>query len=169
MPSYAKTLTDEQRWALARYSLSLPDHSARERAATVLVARAAAGPLPAAPDDPAWEGAQGFIIPLTGQATFRPRWQVPSVTDLAVRALYRDGEMALHLTWDDPVPDTLAADSALAAAAGWNAVDGFPEVFPDSGRTRPRFPDGAEVMVPDRRRGRAPRSRISCMGTPATR
>ena len=148
MPSYAKTLTDEQRWALASYSWSLPDNSARERAATVLVARAAAGPLPTAPDDPAWARAEEFAIPLTGQATFPPRWQIPSVTDLAVRALYGDGEVALHLTWDDPVPDTLGADSALAAAVGWRAEDTYPVIFPGDGQQRVRFDDAAEVMVP---------------------
>jgi mono/diheme cytochrome c family protein len=150
MPSYAKTLTDEQRWALASYSLSLPDNSARERAATVLVARAATGPLPTTPDDPAWESAEEFAIPLTGQATFPPRWQIPSVTDLAVRALYNDGEVALYLAWDDPVPDTLGVDSALAAAEGWRAGDTYPVIFPDSGRTRIRFEDAAEVMIPAR-------------------
>ncbi len=149
MPSYAKTLTDEQRWALAHYSLSLVDNSALERApTTVLAAQAASGPLPTDPDDPAWGTAAEFIVPLTGQATFPPRWQVPSVTDLAVRALYSDQEVALQLAWDDAVPDTIPTDSTLAATEGWRPADSYPAIFADSGRKRVRFEDAAEVMVP---------------------
>ena len=36
-------------------------------------------------------------MPLTGQATFAPRWQIPAVTDLTVKALFDNEEVALRL------------------------------------------------------------------------
>ncbi|MBI4501694.1 MAG: c-type cytochrome [Gemmatimonadetes bacterium] len=149
MPSYAKDLTDDQRWQLAHYSMSLPDLSAQERTTpTVLEARPGGNPLPSNADDPAWETAAEFLLPLTGQATFRPRWQIPSVTDLSVRALFNDRELALRLSWDDTRPDTLPGDSAQAAADGWRSDSMFPVIFADSGRVRNRYPDAAETMLP---------------------
>jgi DMSO reductase family type II enzyme heme b subunit len=157
MPSYAKTLTDEQRWALAYYSISLPDYSASEQSTpTVLVAQRRTGTLPTTSDDPAWQTATEFFLPLSAQATFRPRWQNASVTDLAVRALYSDEEIALLLSWDDPTADTLPADSTRAMADGWpspatapvGTSETYPVLYADSGRTRVRYPDAAEVMLP---------------------
>ena len=149
MPSYAKDLNDEQRWQLAAYSMSLPDLSAQERTTpTVLDAGRSNDSLPTTPDDARWEAATEFLLPLSGQATFRPRWQIPSVTDLSVRALFNDRELALRLAWNDTRPDTLPGDPAQAAIDGWRSDSMFPVIFADSGRVQNRYADAAEAMLP---------------------
>jgi mono/diheme cytochrome c family protein len=148
MPSYAKELTDEQRWELAYYSMSLTDYSADERSTPTVLEARDAGSLPASPDDPSWDAATEFLIPLSGQATFRPRWQTPAVTDIAVRAMFHEDQLVLRLAWDDSRADTLPGDPARTAADGWRPDSGFPMIFADSGKTRVRYPDAVEAMLP---------------------
>lgn len=149
MPSYAETLTEEERWEVAHYvaSLGLETGGGRPPPA-VLSARRADGDLPVRPDDDGWATAEEVWIPLSGQATFAPRWQVPAVSDLAVRALYSASEIALRLSWNDPYADTIPADPARANAEGWTADDSWPALFPDGQRRRGVYPDAVEVMLP---------------------
>lgn len=151
MPSYHQTLSDEQRWQLAYYVASLARSGAQDRTpAVVITARRIEAAVPTEPADPVWETVTETHIPLTGQATFAPRWQTPAVTDLSVRAVYNDGELALWLAWDDRFPDTTAADPARAAAEGWSADDTYPVLYPDGQRARGTYPDGVELVFPTR-------------------
>lgn len=151
MPSYSKTLSDEERWQLARYIASLRGRPGSERSTgAVITARRIEGELPASPDDPAWDAAPEVSVPLTGQATFAPRWQIPAVSDLAVRVMYNAEAIVLRLSWDDRFADTLSADSALERSEGWDANDTYPVLFRDGGRVRGSYPDGLEVMFPVR-------------------
>lgn len=149
MPSYRETLDDAERWALAQYVSNLErstDSASVDRA--VLRARSTGGELPTAPDDTAWRRAPTLHIPMTGQATFAPRWQVPAVRDLWVRALYDSTSVALRLTWHDPFPDTVPGPSGPERATGWEATDTYEVVRPDGLRSRDTFPDVAEVLYP---------------------
>jgi hypothetical protein len=154
MPSYAKELTNHERWELAYYSMSLADYSAPERSKTAVLEAPEVASVPASADDSVWRSATEFRIPLTGQATFRPRWQTPSVTDLSVRAVWQGTQLALLLAWEDPRADTLEGDSLQAAIDGWRADTGYSVVFADSGRRRARYPDAVEVMMPQAGGGR---------------
>ena len=87
---------------------------------------------------------------MTGQATFAPRWQIPAVTDLVVRVLFNENEIALRLAWNDRFADTTSQDSLLALAEGWGADDTYPVLFPEGQRVRGYFNDAAEVMIPVR-------------------
>ncbi len=154
MPSYSETLTGEERWKVAYYVASLRNEAQDENSAGVVIAaRRVDGDLPSSPDDPAWATTSAVSIPLTGQATFAPRWQIPAVTDLSVRALYNASDIALQLVWADRFADTLPADSAVAQAEGWEADDTYPTLFPDTRRVRGEYPDAAEVMFPARYTG----------------
>ncbi|MFQ5889369.1 MAG: c-type cytochrome [Gemmatimonadota bacterium] len=151
MPSYSETITEEERWQLAYYIASVAEGPATDRAAgAVITARLAQGDLPSSPDDPAWEAAAEVWLPLTGQATFAPRWQIPAVTDLTVRAVYNAEEIALLLTWDDRFADTASVDSDAAVEAGWNADDTYPILYPEGLRVRGTYPDAAEILFPVR-------------------
>lgn len=151
MPSYSETLEEEELWQLAYYIASLSDVSQSDPSSGVVItARLIEGDLPLGPDDPAWEEVAEFRIPLTGQATYAPRWQIPAVTDLSVWAVYNSEEIVLRLAWDDRFADTVSVDSAEVMAAGWEADDTYPVLYPDGQRTRGTFPDAAEIMFPVR-------------------
>ena len=154
MPSYSETLSEEERWQLAYYVASLNETPETGTSATVIIsAHHIDGSLPGDAHDPAWNDAAKISIPLTGQATYAPRWQIQAVTDLSVQALYNADELVLRLVWDDRFADTAAVDSAAAMAAGWEADDTFPRIYPDGRRVRGTYPDAAEVMFPIRHDG----------------
>lgn len=151
MPSYSETLEEEELWQLAYYVVSLSDISQSDPSpGVVITARLIEGDLPSGPDDPAWEETAEFRIPLTGQATYAPRWQIPAVTDLSVWAVYNSEEIVLRLAWDDRFADTVSVDSVEVMAAGWEADDTYPVLYPDGQRVRGTFPDAAEIMFPVR-------------------
>lgn len=149
MPSFEATVGNEERWQLAYYIESLiPDEEDEPRSGSVIPSLRVEGGLPEAPDDPLWEEVEEVRVPLTGQATFAPRWQIPAVTDISVRVAFNADEIAFRLAWDDRFADTLAADPELALAEGYSADDTYPALFPDGQRVRGRYPDAAEVMIP---------------------
>ncbi len=154
MPDYSETTTEEERWQLAYYIASLFEAGKGERrAGAVITAVRVDGPLPSSPDDRAWEDVAPMRILLSGQATYAPRWQVPAVSDLRVRAVYNAELIALRLAWDDRFADTLPADTARAFVEGWQAEDTYPVLYPDGRRVRGVFPDAAEIVFPTRKEG----------------
>ena len=103
MPSFKKSLTEEERWHLANYISTVA--SSRESEEVVLKARRIEGPLPENPEDEAWRQAQTLRVPLTGQVLAKPRWQNISVDLVEVQAIYNQEEIALRVVWDDPIRD----------------------------------------------------------------
>jgi len=104
MPNHLDALPeDADRWALAAYVQSLGEALAD---GDTVIARRAAGALPAEPDDAAWDAAPKMILPLSGQTVFPPRWQNHSVDAVGVQALYDDQAIAFRLTWGDRTNDT---------------------------------------------------------------
>lgn len=99
MPSYADTLNEDDRWALAHYVRSLQTDAA---GGVVLRARAIAGDVPRTADDARWREAPALAIPLAGQVIVRPRWQNHAVDEVVARAVFNDRDLALLLEWDDP-------------------------------------------------------------------
>jgi DMSO reductase family type II enzyme heme b subunit len=104
MPSFADSLAEEDRWALAHYVRSLQTR-AEPSSDIVLRAPRVEGDLPRDVADPRWEAAPALAVPLAGQVIARPRWQTPSVDAVTVRALYTEDAIALLLEWDDPARD----------------------------------------------------------------
>lgn len=101
MPSFADSLSEEERWQLAHYVYSLSLDRPAPMGRTLIHARALTRPLPRDPDDPRWQTANTLEVPLFGQIVQRPRLHTPSVTSLSVRALYNSQEIAFLLQWDD--------------------------------------------------------------------
>jgi DMSO reductase family type II enzyme heme b subunit len=101
MPSFADSLSEEERWQLASYVHSLSGDRPPARGRTVVRARALPGPLPRDPQDPRWQNSPPVEVLLAGQIVQRPRLHTPSVTSLRVRALYNSQEIAFLLQWDD--------------------------------------------------------------------
>ncbi len=122
MPSFVKTLSEEDRWDLANYIKSL-QHQLTSQAA--LKARLVSGDLPDAPGDPAWDAAEPMDIRLTGQVIAAPRWQIPSVELVTVQALFNEDDIAFRLVWDDPFKDVVHDADQEFDTAELTRVGGF--------------------------------------------
>jgi hypothetical protein len=109
-------------------------------------------------DDPVWQTAERYYIPLVGQIIVRPRWFNPRVDGVWVQALHDGEEVALLVSWTDPsdspdpawaefagrVLETMGPDdegAATAPGAGDQLVVQFPEELSD-GLERPYFLQG---------------------------
>ncbi|MFQ5854854.1 MAG: c-type cytochrome [Anaerolineae bacterium] len=136
MPSYEGQMTEEDAWHLANFVRSLsPEEKPEVKAA--LVARRVEGPLPTTPDDPAWDQTEAFFYPLVGQIMQAPRWFIPSIDAITVRAVYNDEELSLLLAWDDRSENRVpGGDTAVDSVAVQ-----FPMVIPE-GTERPYFLEG---------------------------
>ncbi len=108
MPSFVKTLNEEDRWNLASYIKSLQHQLTGHQA---LKAAPVQGALPESPDDAAWDAAEPMDIRLAGQVVAPPRWQNPSVEMVTLQALFNDEDIAFRLTWDDPFKDVVHDES----------------------------------------------------------
>ncbi len=102
MPSFIKSLNEEDRWNLANYIKSLQYKLSSHQA---LKAKPVDGALPDSPNDGAWDTAEPMDIRLAGQVVAAPRWQNPSIEMVTVQALFNDKDIAFRLTWDDPFKD----------------------------------------------------------------
>ncbi|MDP1904735.1 MAG: c-type cytochrome [Pseudomonadota bacterium] len=98
MPSFADTIVEADRWALAAYVKSLTREISGGQ---VVKARYHEGELPAKPDDPAWNDAPRLDAQLAGQIVLEPRQFKPGNDMVSARALYNGKEVALLVTWDD--------------------------------------------------------------------
>lgn len=155
MPSFEPNLSEEERWALAYYILSI---ARKEQVGSnvVLISKFIDGELPKDPDDPQWEEAESLAIALAGQIITKPRWQNPSILTVYVRSLYNDREIAFRIEWDDRTKNVthdstamdlknLMADTYVPAShlfKTWNLRDAiclqFPVKIPD-GPEKPHF------------------------------
>jgi len=104
MPSFIKTLSEEDRWNLANYIKSLQHKLTSHQA---LKAKPVPGELPDSPDDSAWDAAEPMDMRLAGQVVAPPRWQNPSIEMVTVQALFNDKDISFRLTWDDPFKDII--------------------------------------------------------------
>jgi len=104
MPSYADSLGEEERWALAHYVKSLQT-TEEPSANIVLRASRVSGELPGGSADPRWQAAPFLAVALAGQVLAKPRWENHSVDAVTVRALYNDRAIAFLLEWDDRFKD----------------------------------------------------------------
>ncbi len=102
MPSFVKSLPEEDRWALANYIKSLQHDLTKHQVLKVLSLE---GDVPADPADEAWKNAQAMDIRLAGQVIAPPRWQNPSIEMVTVQGIASDKDIAFKLTWDDPFKD----------------------------------------------------------------
>lgn len=99
MPSYIDTLSAEERWTLAHYVSSLSVNNAIN--SVVIESKFSKAELPDKPDDPQWETITPIAIPLIPQVTIKPRWQNFSVSNVFVKSIYNDKEIAFLIEWSD--------------------------------------------------------------------
>lgn len=106
MPSYADSLSEQERWQMAHYVQTLQT-AAAPGLEVVLKAHRIKEALPLDANHPAWRKATPLVVSLSGQVFIRPRWQVPAVDTVEVRALFNEKTVGFLLVWDDPFKDTV--------------------------------------------------------------
>jgi DMSO reductase family type II enzyme heme b subunit len=122
MPSFIKSLSEEERWYLANFIKSLQHKMTDNR---VLTVRRVTGALPQAADDPAWAQAMPMDVRLAGQVVVAPRWQNPSIELVTVKALFNDQDIAFLIAWDDPFADITHEDDQAFDTQEIRQVGGY--------------------------------------------
>jgi mono/diheme cytochrome c family protein len=97
----AGVITDEDLWALSHWVRSRSPDTPDVRE-VVEARRLTDRQIPQSVDDPAWQAADRFYVPLVGQIVVRPRWFSPRVDGVWVQALHDGEDMALLVSWTDP-------------------------------------------------------------------
>ncbi len=148
MPSFIKTLTEEDRWNLAIYIKSLQHKLTSNQA---LKAKKVDGALPESPDDAAWDMAEPMDVRLAGQVVAAPRWQNPSIDMVTVQALFNDKDIAFRLSWDDPFKDVTHDKSKEFKPTELAKVGGFSSYVEANGmipRALNTFRDSVALQFP---------------------
>jgi len=105
MPSFAdpenkKGLTEEERWHVVNYVKSIQHETPREGESVVKVIRAE-GEISEDPANPQWETGESSTFHLIPQIIAKERHFTPTITDISVKALFNDKEVAFLLEWGD--------------------------------------------------------------------
>ena len=99
MPSYAQTITEEDRWALVDYVWSLsrddPEYG------TIVQAQARSGDLDITLGPALFEGAPATYFPIVGQVIESGRSFYPAANGINVSAVYNADNIAFMLSWHD--------------------------------------------------------------------
>lgn len=113
MASYADSYNDDDRWSLAHFLKSL---QIERRLGGKVMAKSVQS-ISSSTEDELWDEADYIDIPMQGRKTliFSTRYFNPRVTNIRVRALYTDTEVAIMLEWDDRKPNK--GDDGLPADA----------------------------------------------------
>ncbi len=112
MTSYGDTVPEQQRWALAYYVKS----SQLKRKLGIALRAKKVKTILSSSDDPLWGGIDYLDIPMGGQMIFEPRDFTAPLSNVRVRGVYTESEIAILLEWDDKKPnrgdDGLPPDAA---------------------------------------------------------
>ncbi len=128
MPSYEDSLTNEERWALVFYTLSLAGPTvAQQPTSGKIVAERVSGEIPIDPENTLWKRTTAFTIPLM------LLWQEPDSTErlINVKALHNESDIAFLVEWKDATRNTLLDIDSFR--------DGVALQFPMQRATKPSF------------------------------
>jgi DMSO reductase family type II enzyme heme b subunit len=101
MASFQTSYSDDERWALSHFVKSLQTERRTGSALSVKKVEA----IPVATDDEQWNTADYLDMPMSGQLMFEVRQFTPVITNVRVRGLYSDTEIAVMLEWTDKRPN----------------------------------------------------------------
>ncbi len=152
MPSFTDSLSDEERWHLANYVVSL--HK-KEIKSGVLTAKIIKEEIPLDTENAVWNSAEPVDMLMSGQVVVAPRWENPSIDLVTVRAVYNDKEIGFLFEWSDRFKDAAhktemevnfeAYQSALSTKpAGYHSYIKWQEVPRDIGN----FRDSIAIQFP---------------------
>lgn len=113
-------LSEEDRWHVANYVMSLEDPNKRVKEGQTVVKGARRATLPKDEKDPAWNEVEGTNYALVPQIIQKDRWFTPTNDLISVKAIYTDKDVAFLLEWDDRTKSV--AGDATVEALSWGAL-----------------------------------------------
>ena len=137
MPSYASTLSPEDRWAVAYYVQYLG--RARPKFSPTVQAGNVTEQIPLDPTAAFWKTIPPTEVPLGPQVEVPPYWTQPSIDEVDVTVTVNGEQIAILLVWDDRTRDVRNDDAgaaptiaaALARYGTWRLPDQIAVQFPD--------------------------------------
>ncbi len=142
MPSFANSIDDRERWAVAAYVNSFGEPES-DAAGMILLAGEARQTPPLDPGDPFWAALPGMEVPVTGQVLVAPRHQNHAVDRVWLRAAHGGGRLAIQITWNDRTASKTAREPAEPDITGptyrpneetWSGIG--------------KWPDGLSIQLP---------------------
>ncbi len=100
MPSFSDAYSDEQRWGIAHYIKSL--HIKRKLGSKVVLSKVEE--IPFSTDDKKWDSVNHLDLKMEGKKVFGMTL-LSALTNVRVRGVYSDAEIAIMLEWMDKKPD----------------------------------------------------------------
>ena len=162
MPGFVDALTEEQRWAITDYIVSLSG-SDGPRYTNLVIAKHVLDPIDLSKGAANFQTAAVARFPLVGQIMEPGRAFHPPATSVAVQAIYDTESIAILVRWNDmmadktgkagmslPAPEDEAAAAAPGAAAAAPAADA-PFADPTAAATTvapSEFNDAVAVQIP---------------------
>lgn len=101
MASYQDALKDDERWAIAHFVKSLQV----KRRLGIALRMMKMNSIPSLTDHPIWGETDYLDLPMGGQILFNPRYFTPTITNVRVRGVYTNSEIAIMLEWVDKKPN----------------------------------------------------------------
>ncbi|VAX30798.1 hypothetical protein MNBD_NITROSPIRAE01-1795 [hydrothermal vent metagenome] len=109
MPSFAEELTEDERWHVANFVVSLTDvvrpmdpETNKPMFGFVIKSKfIEEGGLPSAPEDEAWNILEPQYVAMASQIIQPPRHFIRTIDDIRVRSLFNDKDIVFLLEWDD--------------------------------------------------------------------
>ncbi len=120
MPSFRDELSEEERWHVANFVISLTEvkrpidpETSRPMIGFVIKSRYVpdSGIVPDTPTDEKWLTVPAQFVGMASQIIQPPRHFIRTVDDIRIRSLYNDTEMALLFEWDDRTESHLNPDA----------------------------------------------------------
>ncbi|OGW24858.1 MAG: Triheme cytochrome c, partial [Nitrospinae bacterium RIFCSPLOWO2_12_FULL_47_7] len=113
MPKFSeKKLSDQQAWNLLHYIKTLATSEDRPDIRPIRTKKVS-GDLPLDPENPLWKNAKEYYFPLGGQIIHLKKSYFSTTDSIAVKALYNDNDLAIHLSWDSPAFDRSLKNHAV--------------------------------------------------------
>lgn len=113
-------LSEEDRWHVANYVMSLADETRRVQEGETVVKGLQRAELPKDEKDPAWDEAASTAFFLVPQIIQKDRWFTPSNDLVAVKAIFNESEVAFLLEFDDRTK-SVPGDSNVEALS-WDGL-----------------------------------------------
>jgi DMSO reductase family type II enzyme heme b subunit len=101
MASFQDAYSEEDRWALSHFVVSM--QTTRKFGSAISVQKVK--DIPTSTEGELWDTVDYIDIPIAGQVIFEPRHFSPTITNMRVRGLFTDTEMAIMLEWTDKKPE----------------------------------------------------------------
>lgn len=142
MPSYQDSMSEQDRWDLVNYIVSL-SRRVDSDFSTTIVADYVESNFDISKDQSLFENALTAHIPIVGQVIEPGREYFPATNSIEVRAIYNTDEIAILVTWNDMSADRLGINSPDLPVE-----DAVPKIVLHNDKNSDRYSDAVAIQWP---------------------